>query len=66
MIDRPKPRMSIAQRAFAAGVRYGYRQALKRQRSIEGLVDEMHDEVSVAEALQQALDGDFDPDVPLN
>jgi hypothetical protein len=66
MVDRPKSRMSVAQRIFMAGVRYGYQRALKRQRHAEGLVDEMHDELSAAEALQQALDGDFDPETPLN
>lgn len=66
MVDRPKPRMSIAQRIFLAGAKYGYQRALKRQRHAQGLVDEMHDELSAAEALQQALDGDSDPETPLN
>jgi hypothetical protein len=68
MVDRPKPKMSIAQRAFLAGVRYGYERALKKQRRDVGcLVDEMHDEISAPEALQQALDVDeYDPETPLN
>jgi hypothetical protein len=66
MTERPKRRMSVEQRAFFAGVRYGFRRALKKQRAAAGMLEDEHDEIGAAEALQQALDGDSDPEAPLN
>jgi hypothetical protein len=66
MPEQPKRKMSPVQRAFFAGARYGFRRALKRQRAAAGMLEDEHDEIGAAEALQQALDGDSDPETPLN
>jgi hypothetical protein len=58
----PKRKMSVAQRVFFAGVKYGYRRALQRQRAAAGMLEDEQDEVSAAETLRQALDSDDDPD----